>query len=631
MALYALALLLKLPCSLSVVAIALRSAFAESNAAIQEREISVENLEGAMAELREKDDSLKRKADQLREALVNAQAAEQEATKAANAERIRHSAYQKYGRAVMEKTTLSEALHNILNNTLDLLKARGGAFYLCVPADIPSTPFAVLAALQGVKAGCLPAGVRLSPDQAIAPDESESVALCQALSAHFPEDAKIVGLTLSQPEGRSMGWIVADVPERGPDFEVLKQTIDDSLDRVSIGIELILSREIIGFNDSLRSILREMKPLKVQLDLLSKLAAEAVGATRATIEVSDDHFGVTQCGAWPAPPKALLANDNGRTPSPYPQRPSTDWIEEGSQIEGVLVRPLAMARVPMEGSQQKRIGVIKCLDKRLFLAGNEPAPFNCYDVEKLTAIAEMTAGVVERAFRQRSIEMLVARSVHELRNPVARIRNIIRWLRRQSPSEHLDIKLRDAGGDIEVLRRLVDQVDIYRGAVTDEKIPTRIFSDIIYKETVLLPSRLHELGIPKSNITIETLSISIIPTMIINRSTVQQIISNLVENAVKYRGDNGSHFKLTFIGDLDANFYKIRVQDWGIGIPEGWDERIFVDGERAPNALRRSVTGMGMGLFIAREMARKMNGDLKLLRRADPTEFVFEMPKGLRQ
>jgi signal transduction histidine kinase len=227
--------------------------------------------------------------------------------------------------------------------------------------------------------------------------------------------------------------------------------------------------------------------------------------------------------------------------------------------------------------------------------------------------------------------MLVARSVHELRNPVSRIRNIIRWLRRHSPAEPLDVKLRDAAGDIEVLRRLVDQVDIYRGGASDEKTVTRIFGDIIFKEVAQLRPRLNELGIPDSNISIETHSVSLIPPLMLNKSAVQQIISNLVENAVKYRNEDNGYFKMTFIGDFDTGYYKIRVQDWGIGVPEGWEERIFLDGERALNALQRSVTGMGMGLFIAREMARNMEGDLKLVRKTHPTEFVFEVPKGLRQ
>jgi len=645
LALYASALLLKVPCSLSVVAIALRSAFNESKAATQEQEKTVQKLQVAMQELSEKDDDLRKQTDLLTEALQKARAAELTAKEAANAGRIRHTAYQKFGRTVIEERTLNDALQNVLHDTLGLLKARGGALYLRCPE--PDPELMALAAVEGVDLGRLPAGVFWSAPTPVSTMAADSAAfLCQALQSYFSPEANIVGLTLSQPEGpqpegRIMGWIVADVRERGPDFEILKATIDDSLDRVSIGIDLILAREIIGFTESLRPLLREMKPLREQLPILAKLAIEAVGAARATIEVRDDYFGVTHFCGWPLSAQNSLPGPGGRVHSPYPQKNSYTWVEEGPKGDGVLTMPLAVVRVPMVGAQDKRIGVIQCFEKRLARAGDQLAVFNPYDVEKLKAISEMAAGVVERADRQRGIEMLVARSVHELRSPVGRIRNVVRWIQKEALPEatslsqrlrdQLPKKLRDAAGDAEVLRRLVDQVDVHRGAVREDKTSTRIFGDIIMKETVQLPTRLHELGVPRSNVSIETLSISLIPTMVLNRSTVQQIISNLVENAVKYRNEDGAAFRLHFVGDFDAKYYKIRVRDWGIGVPEGWEDRIFLDGERAPNALRRSVAGMGMGLCIAREMARKMEGDLKLTRRVEPTEFVLELPKGLRQ
>jgi len=91
---------------------------------------------------------------------------------------------------------------------------------------------------------------------------------------------------------------------------------------------------------------------------------------------------------------------------------------------------------------------------------------------------------------------------------------------------------------------------------------------------------------------------------------LDQILSNLVDNALKYASDGG---RLEVEGQADGpdGRYLIRVLDRGPGIPPSFRSRLFTSFARSQNRLERPQGGLGVGLSIARGLARKMGGDLQ--------------------
>ena len=69
----------------------------------------------------------------------------------------------------------------------------------------------------------------------------------------------------------------------------------------------------------------------------------------------------------------------------------------------------------------------------------------------------------------------------------------------------------------------------------------------------------------------------------------------------------------------------IVVSDRGPGIPKGQEERIFDPFHRLSNKLSDGVTGTGIGLSIARELARTHGGDLKAVASDVGARFVLEL------
>ncbi|WP_019589513.1 MULTISPECIES: PAS domain-containing sensor histidine kinase [unclassified Thioalkalivibrio] len=109
-----------------------------------------------------------------------------------------------------------------------------------------------------------------------------------------------------------------------------------------------------------------------------------------------------------------------------------------------------------------------------------------------------------------------------------------------------------------------------------------------------------------------------------DRALVEQILANLLSNAGKYSPETAS-----IEVELRAEPEKItcHVTDHGIGIPEEDQARLFDRFFRARNAARH--TGIGLGLGIARQLARTQGGDLTVRsREGEGSTFTLELPRG---
>jgi signal transduction histidine kinase len=84
---------------------------------------------------------------------------------------------------------------------------------------------------------------------------------------------------------------------------------------------------------------------------------------------------------------------------------------------------------------------------------------------------------------------------------------------------------------------------------------------------------------------------------------------NLIDNAVKY-SPNGGRVKVAV--EARDGGVRIAVRDEGIGIPALEQRRIFGKFYRVDPGLARGVGGTGLGLYICRELVRRMDGRLSV-------------------
>ena len=112
------------------------------------------------------------------------------------------------------------------------------------------------------------------------------------------------------------------------------------------------------------------------------------------------------------------------------------------------------------------------------------------------------------------------------------------------------------------------------------------------------------------------------PEILADPVRLDEVVNNLVSNAIKHSPTGGT---ITVRQSKpDAEHLRISVIDEGPGVPEGSQSRIFERFYRAPG---QEVDGVGLGLFISREIMRAHEGRIGLReRRGNLTEFYIDVP-----
>lgn len=231
----------------------------------------------------------------------------------------------------------------------------------------------------------------------------------------------------------------------------------------------------------------------------------------------------------------------------------------------------------------------------------------------------------EKADRQsKRLKMQMTSNIaHELRTPVTSIRGYLETLlacpdmapdKKQAFLERAynqTLRLSDLISDMALITKIEESpeklakedVDIYDVAVeVFDEFADRIANKKVKVENMLKP------GIIVSG----------------NRTLVYSIIRNLVENSLKYAGDEIT-LHLERYSRIDKLHYFI-YYDTGRGVPEEHLERIFERFYRVQEGRSRDDGGSGLGLSIVRNSVVFHGGDIKVMNRQDGgLQFLFTL------
>jgi two-component system, OmpR family, phosphate regulon sensor histidine kinase PhoR len=107
------------------------------------------------------------------------------------------------------------------------------------------------------------------------------------------------------------------------------------------------------------------------------------------------------------------------------------------------------------------------------------------------------------------------------------------------------------------------------------------------------------------NISIELTALPVLPPVLANRMNMEEVLSNLITNAIQYTPDNG---RVTLTAYRDGDYVCMKVTDNGFGIaPEDLD-RIFDRFYRVKDEKTRYVIGTGLGLPIVKSIVEAHHG-----------------------
>ena len=216
--------------------------------------------------------------------------------------------------------------------------------------------------------------------------------------------------------------------------------------------------------------------------------------------------------------------------------------------------------------------------------------------------------------RRQQLEMkdrFLSHVSHELRSPLAAIHQFVTILLDGLAGEisseqqrNLEIILRN----VNQLKTMIDDLlDVTRAETGRLTLQPKCISlkDPILESYGTLRARAAQKGIFLSTNVPNDL-----PAVYADPARVYQILTNLIDNGIKFTPEKGTITVEARVFDEDPNLVCVTVSDTGYGIPPEEKEKIFEYLYQGKNPLEASRKGLGLGLFICREFVSRHGGQI---------------------
>lgn len=297
----------------------------------------------------------------------------------------------------------------------------------------------------------------------------------------------------------------------------------------------------------------------------------------------------------------------------------------GTRCGPVLNRQIELNALRADGSQfPAELAIIP-------IAGIDPPLFTAFlqDITERKKNEEaLRAQAADMARADRSKDEFLAMLAHELRNPLAPLRNAAEILREAAVAskEWMDAQ-RVIDRQLENMSRMVDDLlDISR--ITEGKIELHR-APVDLRVILTAAAELARPGCLANGQTFELVLPSEPVFLHADSTRLEQVFGNLLSNACKYAGD-GCRIVLEAERSTEAGASEaiVRVRDDGVGIAPDLLPRIFDLFVQATRSLDRAHGGLGIGLALVKRLVRLHGGSVEASSRGlgHGTEFIVRLP-----
>jgi PAS domain S-box-containing protein len=220
---------------------------------------------------------------------------------------------------------------------------------------------------------------------------------------------------------------------------------------------------------------------------------------------------------------------------------------------------------------------------------------------------------------------LVATVSHELRTPLAAIYGAALTLRREDveleaelQSKLLEVIAEESGRLSEIVNDLLLASQLDTGKLQPNVEPCDPV-EIVELELAAAQTHLPEhvelrLDVPPAGL----------PPVVADAGQLRQVLSNLIDNAVKYSPQGGT---VNVVLERRDRYVRFSIRDSGLGIPREQQSRIFEKFYRLDPDMKHGIGGTGLGLYICRELVRRVDGRIWVeSNEGSGSTFVVEIP-----
>lgn len=210
--------------------------------------------------------------------------------------------------------------------------------------------------------------------------------------------------------------------------------------------------------------------------------------------------------------------------------------------------------------------------------------------------------------------------IHDLKTPITSIIGFVELLQKGSYDEKTQREFYDilASESNRLLMMVNDMIYISKSQENIDEKNCNVNIEITKYVKALTPlanKRNIDISI---NVNAESIYVSI-PEVKIAR-----ILTNIIENAIKYNKENG---KIFIDVHEESNRVFIKIKDTGIGIAQHELNKIFDKHYRSDASKHLDIHGSGLGLSIAKDLAESYGGNIEVSSELDKsTEFIISFP-----
>ncbi|MDO8491309.1 MAG: ATP-binding protein [Dehalococcoidia bacterium] len=412
----------------------------------------------------------------------------------------------------------------------------------------------------------------------------------------------------------------------------LKTSYEETQQRTRELSSLLTVTEILASSPDLSSLLQAV---------VAKAVEVIPAASSGALLLKDAKDGSFVVRAVSGPDMAPLSRV-----VPGPGAGGPECLIPGQANEGIRIqaREMCSAFLRASGAGLKARSAVcapvvrqaECVGGIVVVSLRDDAAFSEPDVRLLQAIADNIAMAIEkaqltgeaeqaRAWREadRLKSQFISSISHELRTPLASIKGYSTSLLRQDVSW-------DEVTQREFLQIIDEKTDELRDLIDKLLLMARVEAGALKLETEpLLMPRLAQKVVQEAAPRTAKHEFAIdfppnFPVLEADVRYIEQVLRNLVENAIKYSPDGG---RIAVSGEVRSDGIVVGVSDQGVGIAPEHQSRVFGRFYRVDNPSTRGTPGSGLGLAIAKGHVEAHGGRIWV--ESEPgngTTFYFSLP-----
>lgn len=208
---------------------------------------------------------------------------------------------------------------------------------------------------------------------------------------------------------------------------------------------------------------------------------------------------------------------------------------------------------------------------------------------------------------ERMKSSFVAMASHELRTPLTAIKGFSSTL-----LEGIDDDMYTKEDQKEFLGIVVSECDRLRRLIDDLLNTSRIeageslkpnYSEINVLDLIEKVAKVQQQATNKHEIKLDIKG-ELPEKMVADQDKFDQILTNLMNNAIKYAPDGGD---ITIHASCDGEFLQVGIEDQGLGIPKDHLTKVFERFHRVNNEDNRKIYGTGLGLFLVKHLVEEVH------------------------